>query len=353
MRNGESDRGGYGHGGGAACRARRLPAAMAFALCLAALSSCVTTGDKARGSLPAPLTAIGLGVHNANIALGAYRRKAEAGQAHMLSPAEARAGLSKAGSTDRVTWLGHSSVLLRIAGSNVLLDPVFPEFFSLSSPLPHLHVPLPLAFADLPSIDVVVISHGDFDHLHMPSLRAVAKRDPDALMVVPAGLEHHARKAGFRRIANPVEGAAFHHRGLTFTAFPARHHTRRNLLALPDGPANIWEIRAGTRKVVFIGDGAYDPALEEFARRRGPYDLALLPIGAYEPGDLVGEMHATPEETARIVRLLRARRAIGIHWGTFALSPEPLRAPAERYLAAMKGNPAAMILRLGETTKWR
>lgn len=326
---------------------------LAIALFGAMLSGCHTMaeGDPASpraGLLPPGLRSAGLALHHLNIATGLYVRRAEASDGLVLSREKALAGLAIRG--DSVTWLGHSSVLLRLGGVTILTDPVLAGGFSLESPLPHRHATPPLELADLPPIDVIVISHGDYDHLHTPSLKAIADRFPKARILLPDGLEKYGAEAGFVAVDHPAVGETVAAGRARLTALQALHGTRRNLLAKLDGEAYSWDIRVAGRSALFVGDSAYDGAVfGEIGRTRGPYDLALVPIGAFEPSPLVADMHSTPEDAALILGELRAKLGIGIHWGTFALSPEPLRAPADRFLAASQGHRQARVLRIGET----
>ncbi|MBW8299921.1 MAG: MBL fold metallo-hydrolase [Hydrogenophaga sp.] len=329
---------------------KRLPV---VALLGAVLSGCHTlgTGDPDQphpGLLSPGLCSAGLALHHLNIASGLYVHRAEADDGLVLPRQQALAGLGIRG--DSVTWLGHSSVLLRLGGMTILTDPVFAGGFSLESPLPHRHAAPPLALDDLPPIDIVVISHGDYDHLHTPSLKAIAARFPKARILLPDGLEKYGEEAGFSAVDHPVVGETVVAGRARLTALAAVHGTRRNLLAKLDGEAYSWDIRIPRRSALFVGDSAHDGAVfGEIGRSRGPYDLALVPIGAFEPSPLVADMHSTPEDAALILAELRAKLGIGIHWGTFALSPEPLRAPADRFLAASDGHRRARVLRIGET----
>jgi len=335
--------------------ARLLTGLLLAALVGVALAGCqeTTRGEGARakvpGLLPPGLRSAGLALHHVNIATGLYLRRAEATDSLVLSREEALAGLETRG--DSLTWLGHSTVLIRLGGRAILTDPVFPTGFSLESPLPHRHAPPPIGLEDLPQIDMVLISHGDYDHLHSPTLKALAERFPKARIVLPDGLEIYGQAAGFAAVEHPAIGHTVSVASARITALPAMHGTRRNLLAIPDGPANSWDIRLAGRSVLFVGDSAYGPVFGEIGRTRGPYDLALVPIGAFEPSPVVAGMHSTPENAAEILRDVRASLGIGIHWGTFALSPEPLRASADRFLAASDGRHRSRVLRIGETMR--
>ena len=250
----------------------------------------------------------------------------------------------------RLTMVGHSTLLLQTGGVNILTDPVWSARVSPVSFAGPRRVNDPgIRFDDLPPIDVVLLSHGDYDHLHTPTLKALATRFPKARIGLPDGLESHGEKAGFTTVEHPLVGETVVAGRARLTAFPAVHGTRRNLLAKLDGDAYVWEIRLPGRSALFVGDSAHGPVFGEIGRKRGPYDLALVPIGAFEPSPLVADMHSTPEDAALILAELRATLGIGIHWGTFALSPEPLRDPADRFLAASDGNHRARVLRIGET----
>lgn len=297
--------------------------------------------------LPPGLRSAGLAFHHLNIATGLYVRRAEAGEGLVMPRAQALAGLKTRG--DTATWLGHSTVFLRIGGTAILTDPVFPGGFSLESPLPHRHATPPLGLDDLPEVDMVVISHGDYDHLHTPTLSAIAARFPAARILLPDGLQRYGEEAGFAAVYHPKVGETLAFGNARIVAYPAVHGTRRNLLAKLDGDAYVWDLQVAGRSVLIVGDSAYGPIFGEIGSRRGPHDLALVPIGAFEPSSLVADMHSTPEDAALILSEVRAKMGIGIHWGTFALSPEPLRAPADRFLVAGRAAHRSRVLRIGET----
>lgn len=299
----------------------------AMLLLPALLAGCAAYGsgkrlDEPGGQLAGgPFDALALARHHANIALGRYHWGA--GEAAQVTPAAA-ARVSRACNGDRpaVTWLGHSSAIIYIGGRCLLTDPVLEPRPSTVSPLPQRLVDIPLRVEDLPAIDAVVLSHGDYDHLHLPTMTALARRFPDLEVLVPPGVTGIVRQAGSMRIIRPRLGAPTQFHGLTITAEPAHHETRRNLTALNSGDAFSWVITDGRKKILFIGDTGYGPAFRQIGRSHGPVDLLLVPIGAYEPRELVADMHVNPEEAARIAREVGARLAIGIHWGTFKLSPE-------------------------------
>lgn len=239
------------------------------------------------------------------------------------------------------TWIGHSTFLLQTAQGNFLTDPVFSD---RASPLQwigprRVHAP-GLAFDALPRIDVVLLSHDHYDHCDEHTLRRLAATH-DPLVIAPLRHAELLRTCGVRR---PVEldwwqshpvGAA------TVTLTPARHWSNRLgsprnyrlwggfALLLP--PVNS----APARRVWFAGDSGYDEALfRELGRRTGPPDLALLPIGAYEPRWFMAPMHMNPAEAVRAHRAVGARQSLGMHWGTFQLTDEAREEPRQALAAA-------------------
>ncbi|HVW22073.1 MAG TPA: MBL fold metallo-hydrolase [Opitutaceae bacterium] len=252
------------------------------------------------------------------------------------------------------TWIGHSTFLLRTAGASWLTDPVFSETVGPSRMLGLRRTVAPaLPLASLPRIEGVLLSHDHYDHCDLPSLRALAA--PGTAVVAPlnygflraAGAAAELVELDWWQACEP--GPQFHLR-----LVPAQHWCRR----LPFGTnLRLWGgffLRAGGRSVYFAGDTGYDPQLfAEIRRRCGSPDLALLPIGAYEPRWFMRDAHMNPAEAVQAHRDLGARRSAAMHWGTFGLADEPREAPVRELEAAREaaGIPAAefRILSFGET----
>ena len=272
---------------------------------------------------------------------------------HVLPETEALAGLERLGDRDGLTWLGHASFLLRLGGRTDLTDPYLS---SRASPLPFYG---PKRFAGpglrpakVPPVDLLLISHNHYDHLDLPTLDALAGKGRTTV-VVPLGLRGYVEERGFGH----VHEVDWHDRveagGLTVTALPAIHFSKRTLF---DRNATLWTgyaIEGGGRRVWFAGDTAYGPVFAELGRRYAPFDLALVPIGAYEPRELMRASHATPEEAVRLGRELGAGRLVGMHWGTIQLTDEPPFEPPERFRAAARAAGYAAddvwVLGIGET----
>ncbi len=254
-------------------------------------------------------------------------------EGHVLSPAAIRAGLAAAGDRDSVTWLGHAAFLLRLDGRNILLDPYLGTYAAPVNGGPRRFVPPALQVPDFPRIDVVVVSHNHYDHLCDPTVRALARRGGGAV-VVPLGLGGFFRARGFADVRELDWEHSTAVAGLQVTALPAIHWSKRTLF---DRNRSLWAsfaIGGSRHKVWFAGDTAAGPVFEEMGRRHGPFDAALVPIGAYEPRSIMAAHHANPEEAVAIGRAMRAERLIAMHWGTVVLTDEDPFEPPGRFLAA-------------------
>lgn len=247
------------------------------------------------------------------------------------------------------TWIGHATVLVRLGGVAFITDPVFSK---RASPLrfagpPRLVAPgVPLEA--LPPLDFALLSHDHYDHTDLPSVRALAARGVP--FVVPRGLGALVRRAGARAIelgwwdSAEVNGARVH-------CVPARHFSGRGLF---DRNRRLWAgfvVERDARRFYHAGDtGSFD-GFAEIGRRFGPLDLAALPIGAYEPRAMMRHVHVTPEEAVQAGLAVGARATLGMHWGTFDLTDEPLDEPPRRFLAEASrlGLTRAFVLRVGET----
>ena len=248
-----------------------------------------------------------------------------------------------AGPETSATFIGHSTVLLRIGGLTVMTDPVFSKRASPFSFLgPKRFVSPAIALDALPEIDVVLISHGHYDHLDRSSVRHINRRfDGRTLFVVPLGVGALLRRWGIGNVVELDWWESHTYRGLDMTLTPARHWSARSF---NDRNRMLWgafAIFAEGFSCYFAGDTGYGRHFHETLERLKPrerdgvlFDLALMPIGAYEPRRIMKEHHMNPEEAVLAHQAIGARRSIAIHWGCFQLTDEPLDEPPMRLATA-------------------
>ena len=231
----------------------------------------------------------------------------------------------------RVTMVGHASLLIQAAGVNILTDPIWSARASPVRFAGPKRVTAPgIAFADLPPIDVVLLSHCHYDHLDLATLRRL--HDGHApLMAMPLGNDAIVRAAipDARCTVGDWWDRLDLAEGVTTTLTPANHWANRSPA---DTRMALWSghhvtTPAGT--IWFAGDTGYGDGgiFTAIGGRLPPPDLALIPIGAYEPRWFMAAQHVDPAEAVRIFRDVAAKRALGIHWGTFQLTDEAREAP--------------------------
>ena len=240
----------------------------------------------------------------------------------------------------RITMVGHASLLIQAAGCNILTDPVWSERASPFRRVGPKRVTAPgIAFDDLPPIDVVLLSHGHYDHLDVATLqRLQALHDP--LMVMPLGNDAIVRPAvpAARCVTGDWWGRLTLGDGIATTVTPAYHWSNR---WPSDTRMMLWgghylETPAGA--IWFVGDTGYGDGriFGEVRARLGAPDVALIPIGAYAPRWFMAAQHVDPAEAVRIFSHVGADRALGIHWGTFQLTDEARGAAVEELTAALQ-----------------
>jgi L-ascorbate metabolism protein UlaG (beta-lactamase superfamily) len=233
------------------------------------------------------------------------------------------------GGTLQVIWYGHSTALVEIEGRRVLFDPIWSDRCSPSSLVgPRRLHPPPVALADLPPVDAIVISHDHYDHLDLPTVRTLL-RSQEAPFVVPLGVGAHLERWGVPadRLVELDWGDAVDIAGLRLTAAPARHFSGRTLVRNYTLWAS-WILAGPTRKVFFSGDSGYFDGYAAVGAEHGPFDLTLIQVGAY--GAAWPDIHMTPEEGVTAHLDLRGGVLIPLHWATFNLAPHDWAEPVDR-----------------------
>lgn len=249
-----------------------------------------------------------------------------------------------------MAWLGHSTVLINFYGIHILTDPALGNHVGISLGLgtigPKRYVTPALSFAELPAIDVLLLSHAHMDHMDLPTLRrfapktfaVTAKRTGD--LIAPNGLRNFTELAWNERTT---------YRGncgeLQIETVEVKHWGERWPSEKPRG-YNGYILRREDKAILFAGDTALTPALRQL-KSKGPFEAAIMPIGAYRPWI---RNHCTPEQAVEMANAAGARHIIPVHHQTFRLSEEPRNEPIERLQAALQHEPERLALRqIGET----
>jgi N-acyl-phosphatidylethanolamine-hydrolysing phospholipase D len=262
------------------------------------------------------------------------------------------------GGTSMLTWVGHATFLVQLDGVNLLTDPQWSDRASPVSWGGPVRLTAPgVRFEDLPPIHVVLVSHDHYDHLDLPTIRRLqAAHRPRFL--VPLGVGAWLAGQG---IHGDIDELDWWDRrevlGLTVTATPVQHWSARTWW---DANRRLWSgfaVAGRDRRLFFGGDtGHYRPIFTEIGRRLGPFDLALVAIGAYAPAFMMRQTHTTPEEALEIAADVRAHRLVAMHWGTFDLTDEPVDEPPRRVREAAAraglGDDRLWVLSHGETRPW-
>ncbi|MPY77149.1 MAG: MBL fold metallo-hydrolase [Actinophytocola sp.] len=246
------------------------------------------------------------------------------------------------------TWVGHATYVVRIGGACVLIDPVWSD--KIVGTPPRL-TPPGVAWSELPDVDAVLISHDHYDHLDWPTIRRLPRSTP---ILAGRGLGGWFAKRGFSAVTELDWWESAEVAGVRFDFTPTHHWSRRGLFDTCKTLWGGWVISApdGTR-TYHAGDSGYGERFAEVGRRYPGIDVAMMPIGAYEPRWFMRNVHMNPEEAILALDDLGARRLAGMHWGTFVLTrepvDEPLRVIRKEWAAAGKDPDDLWALAVGET----
>jgi L-ascorbate metabolism protein UlaG (beta-lactamase superfamily) len=232
---------------------------------------------------------------------------------------------------DFIIWLGHATFYIQLDGVKILTDPIFGNIPFI----PRLS-PLPLNAADLQP-DVILISHGHYDHLDLKSLEILDIYAKKTKIILPCNLSSYLKDG-----VNAVELGWYEsvrEKSIEITALPASHWHRRGLFDFNRALWCSFAIKSKTKTLYFAGDTAFDSHFKEIKEYVGEIDVVLLPIGAYLPREVMQDNHMNPQEALNAAKVLGAKMMIPYHYGTFKLSDEPI------------GEPYSWITKLSKTSR--
>lgn len=228
----------------------------------------------------------------------------------------------------RITWLGHSTLIVEIDGARILTDPVWAERASPSkwAGPARFHAP-PIALKDLPPIDAIILSHDHYDHLDMDAIRTLGK-DTNIPFYAPLGVGAHIRGWGVptERVTELAWWEKVSVKGVQLVATPARHFSGRGLLDRNKTLWTSWAMVGPEHRVYFSGDTGPTKYFKEIGDKLGPFDVTMLEVGAWNAA--WGDIHLGPYEAAKAHLQLRGKSMLPVHWGTFPLANHAWYQPA-------------------------
>ncbi len=220
---------------------------------------------------------------------------------------------------DFIVWLGHATFYMQLGGVKILTDPVFGDI-----PMTPRLVPFPIDVDNLEP-DIVLLSHGHYDHLDLRSLEELGIYTKKTKLIMPSNLSTYLKKG-----ANVCELSWYDEEqvgGVTIEALPASHWHRRGFFDFNRALWCSFMIKYKNNNIFFAGDTALDEHFKEIKNRSKPIDIALMPIGAYQPREVMRDNHINPQEALEASMILGAKSMIPYHYGTFKLSDEPIGEP--------------------------
>jgi len=273
---------------------------------------------------------------------------------HFLTEKESMSQFQQLNGKNSITWLGHATFLIRINGKTILTDPFLTEF---ASPLwefgPRRYVQPGISLDNLPPIDIIVVSHNHLDHLDAETIEALQGKE-NIHVFVPLGLKSFFKDRGYTKVEELDWNERSSSGSIELTALPAVHFSGRGLNDKNKTLWCSWSISSESGKIFFSGDTSYSPTLfKTIGQVNGPFDVAIVSIGAYKTRKYGPASHLTPEEAVKVVMETKSNVAVAMHWGTIQLSDEPPFEPPVRFKKATQDNGIASdktwVMKIGET----
>ena len=271
---------------------------------------------------------------------------------HVIGRVEARKLLEYFAGGDSISWVGHSTFLIRLGDMTILTDPVFSERVSpFSFTGPRRKVSLGLEISDLPSIDIVVVSHAHYDHLDTKTLDLLPDKN-SITVIVPLGLGEYFTKRNYGRVHEVDWYDDVQVGELKVTAYPAIHWSNRTPFDVNKTLWMSYGLSMGDISIFHTGDtGIHGRVFKDIGFdmevKHGGCDVGLMSIGAYNPRPFMRGAHMDPEEGFKVGKQVGCKKMIPMHWGTFKLSFEPFYEPRDRFVSAARSS--ARVMKIGET----
>ncbi|EKN70839.1 hypothetical protein BABA_03209 [Neobacillus bataviensis LMG 21833] len=243
------------------------------------------------------------------------------------------------------TWVGHSTFLIQLNGLNILTDPVWAKRMGFEKRLTAPGISL----SDLPEIDLVVISHGHYDHLDFPTLKKL-RGNPHYF--VPVGMKSLFIRKGYQNVTELSWWESVKHGGITLHFVPAQHWTRRSLRDMNTSHWGGWIFQTPAETFYFVGDTGYFSGFKQIAERF-VIDTVFMPIGAFEPEWFMAPAHISPEDSVKAFIELEAKFFVPMHYGAYRLAddtgPEALERLYREWEKQKVPEGQLKVLLLGET----
>lgn len=243
----------------------------------------------------------------------------------------------------RAFWIGHASFFIELDGVRMLVDPIFSDYASPFEMGPKRFHPPPIALADLPPIDAVLITHDHYDHLDMATVQHLAGKG--TVFLVPLGIGAHLKRWGVpdSQVRELEWGQVQTVQSVRIVSTPSRHYSGRGLSDKNATLWTSWSVQGSKHRFYVSGDTGYSDHFKAIGDQFGPFDLAFIKIGAYGPSDSWHDIHMSAEEAVQSSVDVRAKRMFPVHWGTFNLAFHDWDEPVKRALSAARTQKVDML----------
>ena len=256
-------------------------------------------------------------------------------QSHFIDEKEALVQFESNNNKISITWLGHAAFLIKLGSSHILTDPYLSKTAGPFGIGPNRFVKPGIKVSNLPKINCILISHNHYDHLDAKTLLKLKNKDKITVFC-PLKLSRTIHNLGYR---NVIELDWYDRNSILdfdILAIPAYHWSRRLGQKYNSTLWNGYIIKYEEKKIYFSGDTAFGNMFTDIGNNYGPFDLTIVPIGAYLPREMMKSSHCTPEEAVLITKMLKSKNILGMHWGTIRLSAEDPWDPPRKFINAAK-----------------